>query len=96
MFGRPNDEAFHGHPLYSRGLRPYSVFEIDNSSWLRRLEEMNSVHEHHDKEKFLSAYYHFIFAFHDSTFECIADGFDYKSVDGSIAAVMAQELGSLG
>lgn len=32
MFGSPNDEAFHGHPLHERGMRPYSVFEIQNSS----------------------------------------------------------------
>ena len=26
MFGPPNDEAFRGHPLADRGLRPYSAF----------------------------------------------------------------------
>src|SRR6185503_18874015 len=25
MFGPPNDEAFDGHPLYSRGLHPYGA-----------------------------------------------------------------------
>src|SRR5437588_11289136 len=32
MFGPPNDEAFSGHPLASRGLHPYAVFEIGDSS----------------------------------------------------------------
>jgi len=27
MFGPPNDEAFSGHPLSSRGLEPYGAFE---------------------------------------------------------------------
>ncbi len=47
MFGPPNDEAFQGHPLASRGLVPYRVFEVRESSWIRALERMNSVHEHH-------------------------------------------------
>src|SRR5450432_512612 len=37
MFGPPNDEAFSGHPLASRGLHPYGAFEILDSSWVRRL-----------------------------------------------------------
>ena len=40
MFGPPNDEAFSGHPLASRGLTPYGTFEVRNSSWLRTLERM--------------------------------------------------------
>jgi hypothetical protein len=28
MFGPPNDEAFHGHPLESHGLRPHGAFEV--------------------------------------------------------------------
>jgi hypothetical protein len=47
MFGPPNDGAFSGHPLASRGLRPYGAFEVKDSSWIRRLERMNSVHPHH-------------------------------------------------
>jgi hypothetical protein len=30
--GPPNDEAFHGHPLASRGLHSYAAFRIDDSS----------------------------------------------------------------
>jgi len=47
MFGPPNDEAFSGHPLASRGLHPYAVFEVQHSSWIRGLERMNSVHPSH-------------------------------------------------
>src|SRR5580765_28621 len=42
FFGPPNDEAFSGHPLASRGLRPYRVFEAQDSSWIRTLVRMNS------------------------------------------------------
>jgi hypothetical protein len=34
LFGPPNDEAFEGHP--------YGAFKIENSSWIRGLERMNS------------------------------------------------------
>jgi len=37
---------------------------------------MNSVHRLHDRDQFLKSKRHFIFAFHDSTFECIAHNFD--------------------
>src|SRR5437016_1306975 len=52
MFGPPNDEAFDGHPLATRGLKPYGAYLIENSSWIRRLERMNSVHPHHDHRRF--------------------------------------------
>src|SRR6185503_4547771 len=52
MFGGPNDEAFHGHPLATRGLHPYGAFQIENSSWIRQLEKMNSVHPSHKPERF--------------------------------------------
>ena len=52
MFGPPNDEAFDGHPLARRGLRPYGAFEVTHSSWIRQLEQMNSVHPHHSPPLF--------------------------------------------
>lgn len=69
MFGPPNDEAFAGHPLADRGLNPYSVAEVQRSSWIRGLERMNSVHARHSRERFLEHKRHFVFAFHDSTFK---------------------------
>jgi len=73
MFGAPNDEALCGHPLASRGLEAYGAFEIENSSWIRQLEERNSVHPSH-RGGWLQRLKHFVFAFHDSTFECVARG----------------------
>lgn len=74
MFGPPNDEAFSGHPLAARGLAPYRVWEVHDSSWLRSLERMNSVHPHHSSGLFADLR-HFVFAFHDTTFERIARGY---------------------
>jgi hypothetical protein len=89
MFGSPNDEAFEGHPLESRGLHPYGVFEIENSSWLRQLERMNSVHERHNPENY-AKYKHFVFAFHDSTFECIAISFEISIHEGSLESILPE------
>ena len=74
-FGPPNDEAFSGHPLASKGLEPYGSFEILNSSWIRKLEQMNSVHPYHNKEQYLSNKRHIALTFHDSIFECITKEF---------------------
>ena len=75
LFGPPNDEAFHGHPLYPKGLHPYGAFEIIGSSWIRSLEKINAVHPFHNKERFMSGKRHFILSFHDTTFECIAESY---------------------
>jgi hypothetical protein len=87
--GPPNDEAFHGHPLASRGLSPYGAFEVQESSWIRILAEMNSVHPRHDPTLF-ALLRHFILSFHDSTFECIAKGFDVTIVGGPIVKAVAE------
>ena len=89
MFGPPNDEAFSGHPLASRGLGPYSAVEVFDSSWVRQLERMNSVHRRHNPERF-KVYRHFIFAFHDSTFECIAKNFDLNLRNGTRESILPE------
>lgn len=84
MFGPPNDEAFSGHPLASRGLHPYGAFRIEGSSWIRKLERMNRVHPYHRPEHF-EQLHHFVFAFHDSTFECVCcEDFDVRIEHGSV------------
>lgn len=94
MFGSPNDEAFMGHPLASRGLHPYGAFKVENSSWVRKLERMNSVHRFHKPEQFWKLQ-HLVFAFHDSTFECICQGFDLTRMQGSISDAIPTMVGLL-
>jgi hypothetical protein len=90
MFGPPNDEAFDGHPLASRGLHPYAVFEVMGSSWIRKLERMNSVHRCHNKQQFMANRRHVVFAFHDTTFECVAKGFTVQTFRGSMRKAFAR------
>jgi hypothetical protein len=89
MFGSPNDEAFAGHPLASRGLHPYGAFQIKNSSWIRQLESMNSIHPYHKPERYMRLN-HYIFAFHDSTFECVAEGYVASNFEGSLQDVLPE------
>lgn len=89
MFGPPNDEAFGGHPLAERGLRPYGAFEVEGSSWLAILERMNSVHPYHLPERFRK-YRHFVLSFHDITFECIAEHFSLAVCRGTVEAALRQ------
>jgi hypothetical protein len=91
MFGPPNDEAFHGHPLSKRGLHPYGAFRIEESSWIRNLERRNSVHRFHRPERYWKLQ-HLVFAFHDSTFECVCDGFDVRTTRGSIVGAIPEML----
>jgi hypothetical protein len=95
MFGPPNDEAFQGHPLAERGLGPYAVFEVRHSSWVRQLERMNAVHPYHNAARFFATKRHYIFAFHDSTFECIAEGFEVQTLRGSMQIAMARMVALL-
>jgi hypothetical protein len=74
-FGAPNDETLEGHPLWDRGLGFYGVFRVDESSLVRRLARMNSVHKQHDYSTF-DGLSHYIFTFHDSAFECAARSYE--------------------
>ena len=91
MFGAPNDEAFGDHPLADQGLKPYGAFVIENSSWIRQLEQMNSVHPRHKSERFW-ARRHYILSFHDSTFECVADGYIVELHNSSIKKILPRMM----
>jgi hypothetical protein len=94
-FGYPNEEAFAGHPLFSRGLRPHSIAQIQNSSWIRDLESQNTIHPGHDPNQFKKLK-HYVFAFHDSTFECIATGHDVVIRVGPFADLWPEVREGLG
>lgn len=38
---------------------------------------------------------HFVFSFHDSTFECIADGFEIEVTNGSVKSMVPRMLESI-
>jgi len=75
--GHPNDEVQHGHPLSGRGLEAYTAQIVKNSPWLKEVARTNSVHRA-DKPEFWESKNHYVFWFHDSTFECLAESFEVE------------------
>jgi hypothetical protein len=75
VFGCPNDEGLHGHPLFARGLESYGAFEVQHSSLIRHLERRNRVHDAHDAKHY-QRLRHVVITFHDSTFECLCERFE--------------------
>jgi hypothetical protein len=73
-FGSPGDETFNGHPLYGSGFEGYRAMRVINSPWIAQLRKIDSVHARHNPDAFETKS-HFIFPFHDSTFECVAHSF---------------------
>ncbi|HEX8913437.1 MAG TPA: hypothetical protein VF796_13835 [Humisphaera sp.] len=86
--GAPNDEVFRGHPLSGRGLDPYTAQEVRNSPWLAELERINSVHHCYDHKRW-AGLHHYVFWFHDTTFECVARSFEVELLEASFADVLA-------
>ena len=74
-FGYPNDEAW-SHIPRTRGLS-YGVFEVQNSTWKVELMGLNRFAFPDTKE---SRSRHFLFLFHDSSFECIAQDLQVEVV----------------
>ena len=84
-FGYPNDEGRNEHPLYHRGLSDigYGVCEVLRSSWAAEWaaitrKSANRILGGEDSMAFKrwetshAVHRHFLVAFHDSTFECVA------------------------
>lgn len=76
--GAPNDEVIEGHPLHGRGLEAYRAQRVINSRWIKEVEAINSVHRLYRPERWHELQ-HFIFWFHDSTFECLARSYKVET-----------------
>jgi hypothetical protein len=72
IYGHPNDEVLHGHPLSKMGLDYYSVHRVNNSSLIAQLERRNAIHPRHDKANFRADLMHYIITFQDATLEFVA------------------------
>lgn len=68
------------HPLAARGLKPFSAYEVKDSSWVRR--------DFGGKGK------HFVFTFRDSIFECVAEDYGLEKSEEQDDAIklMAKRL----
>lgn len=87
--GSPNDEVFRGHPLAGKGLEGYTAQLVRNSRWLAEIEQINSVHAGYRPEAWKKRN-HYVLWFHDTTFECIAEGFAVEVRECSMSELLAE------
>jgi hypothetical protein len=87
--GSPNDEVLHGHPLQGRGLEGYTAQKVVNSRWLAEVEAVNKVHRCYDPASWRGRS-HYVFWFHDTTFECIAGSFRVELYREGMAAMLTR------
>lgn len=98
-FGGPNDEALPEHPLYRHGLSAlgYCVCEVEHSAWAKEVGARDEA----SARRIAGAHFerscanvrfvprHFLFSFHDSTFECLADELRVRISKAPFAATLA-------
>lgn len=87
--GSPNDEVLEGHPLSGKGLNGYTAQRVVNSRWLAEIEAVNRVHRGYDPTLWRTLN-HYIFWFHDTTFECVAKSFTVEVYQESLADLLAR------
>lgn len=87
--GDPNDEVHEGHPLNGKGLDSYTAQRVVNSRWLAELERINSVHSYYDPARW-GKLNHYIFWFHDTTFECVAQSYEVEVFRESMSDMLAR------
>jgi hypothetical protein len=69
--GYPNDEGHHESPFYND--LAYGVYEVINSIWVRQLRDYRKTRFPNPNPDWWGLEgRHFVFTFHDSTFECIS------------------------
>lgn len=84
--GHPNDEVHRGHPLADRGLESYTAQIVKNSPWLREVASTNSAHMS-DNPAHWESLNHYVFWFHDTTFECLAQSYEIELSEESMASM---------
>ena len=87
--GSPNDEVLHGHPLSGHGQDCYTAQLVKNSPWLAEIEAINKVHRCYDPKNW-KQWNHYIFWFHDTTFECIAKSYTVETFRESMKDMLVR------
>jgi hypothetical protein len=89
--GMPDENLVSRHPLGKKGLQEYEAHLIENSEWINQLErdyKIISAYSYDGRK-----YQHYIFTFHDRSFECIASGYKIQIMtDTTIAQVLKNLL----
>ena len=71
--GMPGEDQISKSPYSGLGLVNFEVHTVVNSPWLDELESRYKVISSFSRNE--REYFHYIFAFHDRTFECVSSGY---------------------
>jgi hypothetical protein len=85
-FGYPNDEARGGIPRFKDTV--YGIYEVQNSTWIRDTIRDNRYRFPNTSDDYIGR--HLVFAFHDSTFECLTDDFEFEVSTEPYATILAR------
>ena len=88
-FGHPNDEGLGGHRLWGRGLVPYAVNEVRDSSWLREIVRIDQAHYNYTPGM-RDGTRHLVFSFHDTTLEVLTRSFTFETLATSVGRLLPQ------
>ncbi len=80
-FGLPREDCIPNHPLYKYGLERFGFFEAGDSSWIKEIKKINKE-DHAFSKEYFDNLKHYIFTFHDSTFECVSKDFSIHKLAG--------------
>ena len=94
-FGSPNEVSLNGHRYYHLGLEAYGIFDVKESEWIEELKTTSQFHPRFNEDSYNNLK-HYIFCFHDSTLECIAEGFSFEVVEGEIKDLLPSILVEFG
>jgi hypothetical protein len=91
------DDDAEGHPLAGKGLRPYGVFEVMNSTWS---DEINAIRDkrvmYSASTRRITANHHYFIYFKARTFEVLSDSFSVLGTFPTQAEAYAHVLTIIG
>jgi len=81
--GMPDENKVMLHPLGTNGLEAYEAHVVEDSSWIAELEERYKVITDFTRA-IQRDYQHYVFIFHDRTFECVTSGYSILNSEKKI------------
>ena len=87
-YGYPGDADLDGHRLRKKGLGRRGIFEVLHSNWIRQLSRQHKLTK--SDRPGPENLRHFVFTFHDSTLECIAEDLIFMPSHERMGEILAR------
>jgi len=91
MWG-PGEDKLHTHRLWGKGLGHYAAFMVHNSRWSHALSRLSELNEHQLVRRDWGVFNHYIFTFHDGSFEIVAQDLKISNFDLSMDEIIRRIL----